>query len=230
MFDDPITFTCIVGIALTLPITYLGLKLISTRHELATLTALYQASSSERRDYAAGHGHLRNRIEQLEQGIGDAELRAMLEPDRGRPLLDRFAELLRLFDHLDRRVGQHDKAAVCFWRTASGDVLRLRDMSDGHLLNIQAGGFGTVRFRQVVTEELRRRQEDRDMTAAGERARKQPPAHARELLRKLVRPKPDDEDLIVFGPEDDPHFDGDIDEQTFKGECAHRFDNNEETL
>lgn len=213
MFDDPILFTCITGIASALALLYLGLKLISTRHELATLTALYQASAGDDlRNY-------RDRLCALERGLGDPELRRMLLPDAGgRPLLDRFAQLLELFDHLDRRVGQHDKAAVCFWRTAAGDVLRLRDMSDGHLLNIQAGGFGTERFRQVVSEELRRRQEDRDMTEAGERARKQPAALAKTLLRKLVRPRPDDEDLIVFGPEDEPP----INDQVFH---HHRFDN-----
>lgn len=68
------------------------------------------------------------------------------------------AEFTRLLRTLDR----HDDASGGFWRTAAGDVLRIRDMSDGHLKNCLKMPR-VSRIAQVwMAHELARRAVDRE--------------------------------------------------------------------
>jgi hypothetical protein len=64
------------------------------------------------------------------------------------------------FDQIRKVVIKLKAAAGGFWRTASGHVLRIRDMSTDHIKRCLAGNFGGPEARHDMELELDRRKEE----------------------------------------------------------------------
>ena len=66
------------------------------------------------------------------------------------------------------RIGKHDDASGGFWKMASGELIRVRDMSTTHIKNCIAGGFTkTVLAKAMLQKELRRREVDEEWSKKG---------------------------------------------------------------
>ena len=64
------------------------------------------------------------------------------------------------FDKMRMKVIQLDKASGGLWKTASGYVMRIRDMSTDHLKRCLAGNFGSALARNNMEREMKRRDEE----------------------------------------------------------------------
>jgi len=78
-----------------------------------------------------------------------------------------FATLKRLreedsasLESHESRLSNHDRAAGGFWLTAKKELLRIRDMSTGHLRNAVENGYAQGETCDKMTAEINRREED----------------------------------------------------------------------
>ena len=78
-------------------------------------------------------------------------------------------EILERLCTMGDRVGALEEATGGLWRTARGELMQIRDMSDGHLAACHRDGCGPATMKKLENE-IERRRIDRAKEAAREKA------------------------------------------------------------
>lgn len=103
-----------------------------------------------------GQGHI---ICGLQEDVGRHGRRVMESRDH-RTIIQNLAGEIEAVAELNKAA-----AGGAFWKTAGGHILRIRDMSDGHLNNC-LDGFAKGEVADKMVEELRRRAVDKSLRKA----------------------------------------------------------------